>query len=1145
MLYGFHSGGWGVLVDEVKGMRSDRLWTWGLFAVVAGVIGPSMMSAQPRGPVLPAVSVNVLRDVESSAVASSPRYVSAINLPEPLAASDVHESSTSGGAAGAPIGSTRVYSNTTNAPTYYPPGRNQRMADDLTLAGGLCNAVYYNLAVNGGTLIPIGQNYSLHTELWTGDPCLPSSTAISGTERDFTITICPTPPCPPNPTRRASLQEAVLDPPIPIPGTVWLAATFSHDDAGWIVAGEAEIGSTQNRFSEDDDAVTCTTSQNCTNAGYTGYTCQGGICQLCSGTFGLTESYSGFWAEVFCETVVPPNGACCNGTTCTQTTEADCLSPGVWQGAFTTCQPNACLAGACCTGVDFEDCADANEAACPVGLFRPGTVCVNNPCGESFEVYRNDFSTRRFEPIGSDEKWADDLTLGAGAPCQLVAYEVLMAGGEPQTCAVGFCDVTSDPCIADSDCPPKPFLTFDAHVELWTNDNRGTPGVDSDDTPLAVIPGTERNFIGRTADFTRQQLLAGPFSGIQIPPPIPPPPPTPLPAPKVWMVVTTNKDTAGPIFGGLADPGFSQDGFAIFGDHDTNPLTPFTWESGFHFGTGFNPTNCPFDPSNPTCVPAGSFRAIVWCEGAPPRGACCNDIHGMCTDGVLSTDCEGRWMGNVTCESNPFDPPCGAHACCYPNPINPNGAVVCQDLTPLECTDLEGSSAPGLFCVDVTCPVRACINRVGDCFGQHGTTGCDNAFCCEKVCAADPSCCTTDWDSLCADRARILCSSDQCTDALPISGEGTIAFDNTTATTDGPIHNACATTDAPEKQIQKDVWYCWTAPCTDTVFVRTCGQTAVDTKLAVYDGCACPPTDAALLDCGDDRCGSQSTAVFHAVAGQSYLIRLGNYPGQSPGTGSFTMDCGAPNQLACPGTGGCCTAETTPAPGCVDEACCERVCGCDAYCCDTVWDQDCATTGYQGSGCGADALCPSLCGACSAGTVTFNSPSPGVLDARRPFPPSDETQLLGIDAIQVTAPAGADLIGCWTVCETASNGAANGIANITDNGGGEYTIRLARPITPGAVTKITYKGNGAFARYIAHPANLNLDGFANAMDVDALVKALKGETPLPAGLLSADVDFSGAITGADILDTVGLLIGEGDYPIGNNSPKPEPNVNCP
>jgi hypothetical protein len=715
-------------------------------------------------------------------------------------------------------------------------------------------------------------------------------------------------------------------------------------------------------------------------------------------------------------------------------------------------------------------------------------------------VYRNSFSTGIFVPIDAGQKWGDDLTMGGGAPCQLVAYEVLMAG----------------------DTPPA---TFNAHVELWTNDDRGTPTVDADDSPLAVIPETQRDFNGLPADLTFQRLLAGPFSTLQLPK-------------KVWMVVTTNSASAGPIFGGNADVGFSQDEFRIF-NHSS---APNAWSPDlFDFG-GFDPTNCP----GANCVPAGSFRAIVWCAGAPPTGACCNELNGTCLDGVLSTACEGRWKQDVTCEFNPFVPPCGERACCYPNPINPN-AVVCQDLTPEECTASEGSSAPGLFCVDVTCPMPACINRVGECFVQHGTTGCDNAFCCEKVCTADPTCCSTDWDSACVDRARTLCSLDQCTDALPISGAGVFPFDNRTATTDGPVHAACATIDGPDKQVQKDVWYCWTASCTDTVFVRTCGQTTVDTKLAVYDGCACPPTDAALLDCGDDRCGAQSTAVFHAVAGRSYLIRLGNYPRTLPGTGSFTISCGPPNQLACPGTGGCCTAEIPPVRGCVDEACCERVCGCDSFCCDTEWDEGCVAGGYQNNGCGADVLCPVPCGNCPAGTVTFNSPPPGILDAGRPYPPTDATQLLGIQTIQVTAPTGANLLGCWSVCETASNGPANGIAGITDNGGGQFTIQLARPITLGAVTKLTYKGNSPYdiAHYIAHPANLNVDGYANVTDVLALVNALDGSAPLPVGLLSGDVDRSGAVTAADILDLVGLLNGEGAYTIWNNSPKPVPNVNCP
>jgi len=1024
----------------------------------------------------------LLRDVEvAPAIASSPTLLSAVDLPQPLDASDIHGLSASDAVAGAPVGSTQVYKNEINqVANVYGPGANQRMADDLTLANGSCNAVYYNLVVYGvGTV----GTFNVHTELWTGNPCLPASTVIAGTAHDFAGAQA----VPNNQTLQ--LLEVPIGPGVSIPPTVWLAVTFSGvaaADATWVFAGRAEVGSTADVFSENDTDASPD------------------VCELF--WFGGIP-YAGFWANVYCETVVPPNGACCNGTTCTQTTEAACVSPGVWQGAFTTCQPNACLTGACCTGVDFEDCAETNEPGCVDGLFRPGTVCLDNPCGQSFEVYENDFATGIFVPIETGRKWGDDLTMGAGAPCPLVAYEVLMAG----------------------DSPPA---TFNAHVELWSNNDRGTPTVDADDMPLAVIPGTQRDFNGLAADLTLQRLLVGPFSALQLPK-------------KVWMVVTTNSANAGPIFGGLADIGFSQDGFRIY----NHPSAPNAWSADvFAFG-GFNGTNCPYDPNNPTCNPAGSFRAIVWCAGAPPTGACCNDLNGTCADGVESMACEGRWKQDVTCDSNPFNPPCGTHACCFPNPINPN-AVVCQDLTPEDCIASEGSSAPGLFCVDVTCPIVACINRAGSCFGAHGTTGCENAFCCEKVCAADPSCCSTDWDSICVDRARDLCSWDQCADAMPISGAGVFSFDTTTATTDGPIHADCATMGGPEKQIQKDVWHCWTAPCTDTVFVRTCGQTTVNTKLAVYEGCDCPPTDAVLLDCGDDRCGDglpQATAVFHAVAGRSYLIRLGNYPGTAPGTGSFTISCGPPNQPNCGGAGGCCTAEDPTVLGCIDEACCERVCGCDAYCCDAEWDESCATGGFQNNGCGADVLCPALCGNCPAGTVTFNSPPPGILDAARPFPPGDATALLGIDTIQVTAPPGANQLGCWSVCETASNGPANGIADITDNGGGLFTIKLARPITPGAVTKLTYKGNSPydFVRYFAHPANLNLDGFANVSDVDALVTALKGGTPLPGGLLSGDVNRSGATSGADVLDAVGLLIGEGHYTIWNNTAKPVPNANCP
>lgn len=1015
-----------------------------------------------------------------SNVASPAGNFPAATTIRPLQASELIRFDRTAGAAPPP--GVPVYSNEVATITSaFDPGPNQRVADDLTLANGACNAVYYNLAVYGFNTNNLGGTYNVNTELWTGNPCNAASTAIADTAADFLNIANDDNPY---------LLEATIDPSVAIPATVWMAVTFSGPaagDAAWVVALQAEIGSTTNTFSEND---TDSNPDVC------------GLFNFRDGT-----PYAGFWANINCQVVTPPNGACCNGVSCSQTTQAGCAAPGVWQGAFTTCQPNICQPGACCSGADFETCADTTEAGCPDGLFQANQTCATTPCGANFSVYENTFATGIFVAIGTNEVWGDDLLLGPGAPCQLTAYELQMAGDD----AVG----------------PA---TFNAHVELWTNDDADTPTVFEDDIPGALIPGTAHDFNGVTADTTRQILLAGPFSGVVLPN-------------KVWMVVRSTTTNAGPVFAGLADVGFSVDGFAIFGDHDTNPGTPNTWAPRFQFPpNGYDPTNCP----GPNCVPAGSFRARMWCEGEVPTGACCNDVGGACTEGVRPDACEGRWVEAATCDLAGFDPPCGASACCFPNPLNPN-SILCQDRTRASCQAVNGESSPGRFCVDVpVCPIAACVNKGGNCFSTHATGGCENAFCCDKVCAVDPSCCSTDWDSACVTRALALCSSDNCPDALPIGGSGPFSFDNTAATTDGPEHAACGVGNT-QNQVSKDVWYCWTASCTEDVYVRTCGQTTVDTRLAVYEGCGCPVSDTNLLDCNDDACqanGVQSVAVFRAAAGRKYLVRLGNYPGELPGTGTLSISCGPPSQVTCPATGDCCAANGGTA-GCSDDSCCERVCGCDPFCCEVEWDAGCSTTGLPGSGCGAAVLCPAICGDCPTGTVTFDAPPAMTVDARKPHTAASATPILGIDQLRVLAPPGVDNIHCWRFCETVPGSTPNGIVSVTDNGDGSSTVHLAHVTTPGSFSKVTYSGTNVTATLIAHPGNVDGDGSTNLSDVLFLMDALNGFVTLPAGLYSGDIDRSGLVTGADLLDEVGLLIGEGAFPIWNNTARPSGNVNCP
>lgn len=59
-----------------------------------------------------------------------------------------------------------------------------------------------------------------------------------------------------------------------IPDTVWMVATFSTPQAGWIIAGEAETGSTENRI----------------------YSATPGSCNT---TF--SSDYAGLWANLICQ----------------------------------------------------------------------------------------------------------------------------------------------------------------------------------------------------------------------------------------------------------------------------------------------------------------------------------------------------------------------------------------------------------------------------------------------------------------------------------------------------------------------------------------------------------------------------------------------------------------------------------------------------------------------------------------------------------------------------------------------------------------------------------------------------------------------------------------------------------------------------
>jgi len=185
---------------------------------------------------------------------------------------------------------------------------------------------------------------------------------------------------------------------------------------------------------------------------------------------------------------------------------------------------------------------------------------------------------------------------------------------------------------------------------------------------------------------------------------------------------------------------------------------------------------------------------------------------------------------------------------------------------------------------------------------------------------------------------------------------------------------------------------------------------------------------------------------------------------------------------------------------------------------------------------------------CPIGPVTFADPPNGVVDARRPHPPSDPATRQGIETLRIEAPDGADHLECWSLCETAEDGSVSTITNVVDNGNGTFTVTLARPISTGAVTTITYTDDDATGQcgvFTSHPGNVNGDNAASPADILFLIDVLNGVRTSPWGIYSTDCDHSGVIGPQDILCIIDLLNGAGTFDVWLNMPRPTPDACLP
>ncbi|MGE3164899.1 MAG: PKD domain-containing protein [Planctomycetota bacterium] len=140
-----------------------------------------------------------------------------------------------------------------------------------------------------------------------------------------------------------------------------------------------------------------------------------------------------------------------------------------------------------------------------------------------------------------------------------------------------------------------------------------------------------------------------------------------------------------------------------------------------------------------------------------------------------------------------------------------------------------------------------------------------------------------------------------CEGADPIFVGSTPYDINLCTTTDGPAVDilACATWFGTNTQVNKDLWYLFSATDTGTLTIDTCTAPvsgANDTRVAVYQGPLCPIDATTQVGCDDDSCVAPvdfgSMLSVHVDAGQDYLIRLGLFSTTATTVSNGTINLG-------------------------------------------------------------------------------------------------------------------------------------------------------------------------------------------------------------------------------------------------------------
>jgi hypothetical protein len=253
-------------------------------------------------------------------------------------------------------------------------------------------------------------------------------------------------------------------------------------------------------------------------------------------------------------------------------------------------------------------------------------------------------------------------------------------------------------------------------------------------------------------------------------------------------------------------------------------------------------------------------------------------------------------------------------------------AVVCN-VDPYCCStkwDAQCTQEADQMCAGKSCGMGGGCGHDECNQGASLTGGCSS--CASAVCAADPYCCTDEWDAQCVSEVGLYCSAKSCGGG---GGGGSCGHDPCSSgsalgsSCSGCVSTVCAA----------DPYCCstlWDAQCVDeakTMCQLSCNAGSSGNSCS-HDECV----DGGALTSG---CSSCATTVCNS---DPFCC---NNEWDSQCIGEAEQLCG----LSCGGGGGgsCahdeCSSGGSLNPSC--SSCAQAVCSADPYCCNTEWDGQC------------------------------------------------------------------------------------------------------------------------------------------------------------------------------------------------------------